>query len=172
MKRDTNKVAVGGGCHWCTEAVFQSLKGVLKVEQGWVSSTKEHKAFSEGVIIHFDANVISLSKIIEIHLHTHKSTSDHSLRYKYRSGIYVYSEEQFAEVTLIMKSFQEEFENKLITQVYSFESFKPSRDQILNYYFKDPEKPFCKTFIGPKLKLLLHKFSKHVNLKKAAHLFE
>ncbi len=170
MKMDADKIAVGGGCHWCTEAVFQSLKGVLKVEQGWVSSTKEQKAFSEAVIVHFNSEVISLSKIIEIHLHTHKSTSDHSMRFKYRSGIYVFSEEQSAEVSLIMKSFQKEFENKLITQVYPFKGFKPSSGQIINYYYKNPNKPFCETHINPKLKLLLDQFKNHVTTDKLKHL--
>ena len=67
------KIALGGGCHWCTEAVFQSLKGVEKVNQGYVASTGENNWFSEAVIVHFNDEIITLKTLIEIHLHTHKS---------------------------------------------------------------------------------------------------
>lgn len=172
MQNKIFKIAFGGGCHWCTEAVFQSLKGVLKVEQGWVASTGRNNTFSEAVVIHFKAEEISTKKLIEIHLYTHKSTSNHSMRNKYRLGIYVFSENQSIEVKMIMDAFQQLFDNKIITEVLPFVNFKPSREQILNYYFENPEKPFCKTFISPKLKLLLSKFSKQVNYSKLNHLVE
>ncbi|EDP71738.1 putative peptide methionine sulfoxide reductase MsrA [Flavobacteriales bacterium ALC-1] len=162
MVRQT-KIALGGGCHWCTEAVFQYLKGVEKVEQGYVASTDENNSFSEAVIVHFDAKNISLQTLIEIHLHTHKSTSAHSMRNKYRSAIYTYSVKQFNTSLKILSEFQSEFENELITKVFPFSEFKASRETIQNYYQKNPKKPFCERFINPKLKLILEKFSSQVN---------
>jgi peptide-methionine (S)-S-oxide reductase len=149
------KIALGGGCHWCTEAVFQSLKGVEKVEQGYVASINENNAFSEAVIVHFSSETISLETLIEIHLHTHKSTSNHSMRDTYRSDVYPFSEEQTIEVLEIMSVQQLKFQEELITRVLPFVSFKVSHQQIQNYYYKNQKKPFCKTFINPKLRLLL-----------------
>ena len=89
-----DKIALGGGCHWCTEAVFQHLKGVDRVEQGYVSSDGMHSTFSEAVIVHFEPQMIPLAKLIEIHLYTHNSTSNHSFRKKYRSAVYYLNEAQ------------------------------------------------------------------------------
>jgi peptide-methionine (S)-S-oxide reductase len=157
------KIALGGGCHWCTEAVFQALKGVINVEQGFVASEGDHSAFSEAVIVHFNTDVITLNTLIKIHLLTHKSTSNHSMRTKYRSAIYAFSNDQNIEAETILNAFQSEFENKLITKVYSFSKFKPSREAIQNYYLKNRKKPFCERFINPKFKLLMDTFSNHVN---------
>lgn len=165
-----NKIALGGGCHWCTEAVFQSLIGVSKVEQGFVASTGEQSTFSEAVIVHFYPEEISVKTLIEIHLFTHKSTSNHSMRTKYRSAIYVFSKVQQEQAELILKLFQNEFDNKLITGVLPFDRFKGSRKQIQNYYYSNPEKPFCETFINPKLKILLNEFSNHTKQNKLIHL--
>ncbi len=166
LKINLNKIALGGGCHWCTEAVFQSLKGVEKVEQGHVASTGINGAFSEAVIVHFNEEEINLRTLITIHLHTHKSTSEHSMRQKYRSAIYWFNKEQENQVLLALEKIQEDFDYQIITQVYQFKIFKPSREQITNYYYKNPEKPFCKTYIDPKLKILTNKFEVH--LKKQA----
>lgn len=170
MIQTPNRIVLGGGCHWCTEAVFQSLIGVSKVEQGFVASTGKNNAFSEAVIVHFNTEDIPLKTLIEIHLHTHKSTSNHSMRSKYRSAVYVFSEKQKLDSEQILKSFQNEFQNKLITQVLPFHSFKVSREQIQNYYYSNPEKPFCETFINPKLKILLSRFSNYTNKNKLKHL--
>ena len=94
MKNDTAKIAFGGGCHWCTEAVFQQLKGVIRVEQGFVASVNEYQSFSEAVIVHFNPSIIPLKILVEIHLYTHKSTSNHSMRSKYRSAIYYFTDEE------------------------------------------------------------------------------
>jgi len=164
------KIGFGGGCHWCTEAVFQSLIGVEKVEQGWIASEGEAFAFSEAVIVHYRPKEISLEVLVEIHLHTHKSTSAHSMREKYRSAVYFYTEEEQTVLSTILTQLNGDFDNQLITQILPFASFKPSREAIKNYYYSNREKPFCETFINPKLKLLLKQFSEHVDIGNLQHL--
>ena len=156
------KIAFGGGCHWCTEAVFQSLKGVEKVEQGFIASTGKNSSFSEAVIVHFNTEEIALNTLIEIHLLTHKSTSNHSMREKYRSAIYVFSEAQKETSQKIINILQSNFDKKIITQILDFDTFKPSQEQFQKYYLKNPKKPFCERFINPKLKLLQEQFSKEL----------
>ncbi|WP_411893686.1 peptide-methionine (S)-S-oxide reductase [Winogradskyella sp. A2] len=157
------KIAFGGGCHWCTEAVFQSLKGVNKVEQGYVSSINENSTFSEAVIVHFNREIISQETLVEIHLNTHNSSSNHSMRDKYRSAVYTFSDTQYKEVYNTLNKFQNQYNGKLVTKVYPFSEFKASRKAILNYYQKNYDKPFCERFINPKLELLLNQFTNQVN---------
>lgn len=166
MNIHIKKIGFGGGCHWCTEAVFQSLIGIEKVEQGFISSTDENSSFSEAVIVHFDANAILLKDLIEIHLYTHKSTSQHSMRSKYRSAIYYFNEQQRKETEQNLKEIQNDFQEQIITKILPFRNFKESDELFQNYYYSNPEKPFCETYINPKLSLLLKQFKKVVNLKK------
>ncbi|MGO4911250.1 peptide-methionine (S)-S-oxide reductase [Leeuwenhoekiella sp. W20_SRS_FM14] len=164
MLKSISKIALGGGCHWCTEAVFQSLNGVLKVEQGYVASTGFYREYSEAVIVHFNPDIIPLAVLIEIHLYTHKSTSDHSFRTKYRSAVYYFSEYQEAIISQIIIDLQPLFKEQLITQILPIASFEASRESLHDYYLKDPDKPFCKRYIQPKLKLLKEKFSSRTSV--------
>ncbi|EAQ42538.1 peptide-methionine (S)-S-oxide reductase [Polaribacter sp. MED152] len=161
----TNKIAFGGGCHWCTEAVFQSLQGVAEVNQGWVASTDKNSTFSEAVIVHFNPVEINLKDLISIHLATHKSTSNHSMRKKYRSAIYVFSNQQKIESENILTEIQENTASQIITQILPFSEFKPSENQFQNYYKKNPQKPFCKKYILPKLKLISNQFTANAIVK-------
>jgi len=158
MDATLNKIAFGGGCHWCTEAVFQQVTGVLKVEQGYVASTGKNADYSEGVIVYYDRDKIYLTSLIEIHLHTHQSTSNHSMRKKYRSAIYYFDDKDEINALAILKKLRINFENEIITKVLPFVSFKSSREEIQNYYLKGLDKPFCQNFISPKLDILKKKF--------------
>lgn len=159
---ELTKIAFGGGCHWCTEAVFQSLKGVEKVAQGWVASTEKNSSFSEAVAIEFDETKIDLKTLVKIHLVTHKSTNNHSMRNKYRSAIYYFSEIQKEECQQTIDALQPDFNHKIITKTIPFKEFKPSSKEFQNYYLQNPQKPFCKKYIHPKLELLAKEFSNHI----------
>ncbi len=167
---ELTKIAFGGGCHWCTEAVFKSLLGVVKVEQGWVASSEKNNTFSEAVIVHFNLKEIDLKTLIKIHLQTHKSTKNHSMRDKNRSAIYYFSHYQKKESKKIIAILQLNFKEKIITLILEFKNFKPSTKEFQNYYQSNPNKPFCKNYINPKLNFLLEKFSIHVNKSKVNHL--
>lgn len=156
------KIGLGGGCHWCTEAVFQSLKGVSNVAQGYIASKEYASSFSEGVIVEFDPAIIPLHILLEIHVLTHKSMSDHSMRPKYRSAVYTFSDIQKKNAETILTELAKNNETKIITEVLSYQAFKASREELLNYYYNDPERPFCKTYIDPKIKLLQAQFSDHL----------
>jgi len=159
---ELTKIAFGGGCHWCTEAVFQALRGVTKVEQGWVASSGNNNTFSEAVIVHFNKIQINLQTLVEIHLATHKSTSNHSFRKKYRSAIYYFDTYQQEKSTQIIKELQLGFDAKIITQILEFKDFKPSSKEFQNYYKQNPQKPFCEKYINPKLFFLSLKYSKEL----------
>tara|TARA_R110002167_G_scaffold29977_7_gene99517 strand:+ start:168 stop:686 length:519 start_codon:yes stop_codon:yes gene_type:complete len=153
------KIAFGGGCHWCTEAVFQSIKGVKDVQQGYVASLAENDSFSEAVVVTYAPSVISLKELVLIHLFTHESTADHSFRQKYRSAIYTMEPNDGDVLAGIWQELQLEFTARLITEVLPFKAFKPSEGMFHNYYYSNPDKPFCKSYIDPKLTILRNKFS-------------
>jgi len=160
---NADKIGFGGSCHWCTEAVFQSLKGIVQVSQGWIKPAVHLAEFSEAVIVEFDPEIIALQTLIEIHLRTHSCTSKHTMRTKYVSAIYTFREEQQDFAKTAIEYLQKDFENQIITKVLPFGSFRANSDQYLNYYYSNPEKPFCKVHIDPKLKILLNHFSVHMD---------
>tara|TARA_R110002051_G_scaffold91370_1_gene160661 strand:+ start:4701 stop:5201 length:501 start_codon:yes stop_codon:yes gene_type:complete len=159
------KVGFGGGCHWCTEAVFMALKGVEKVEQGFIAPKENPAGFSEAVIVHYNPRVIELKDLVAIHLDTHRSTENHSMRNKYRSGIYYFEKSDKQTLFNIISEVQQNFKSPLITAILPFGVFKSSEERFHNYYFNDTEKPFCKTHISSKIKMLKEKYVKHLSSK-------
>jgi peptide-methionine (S)-S-oxide reductase len=168
MTTAPGKIGLGGGCHWCTEGVFESLLGIAKVNQGWIASSGENSDFSEAVEVYFDPAVISLSDLIEIHLYTHASRSNHSMRGKYRSAIYTYDDSQFKQALDIVNVLRADFDEALITQVYPFKSFKQNKIELTDYFYSAPDRPFCQSYIQPKLNLLIARFNRHVDQDKMA----
>jgi len=164
MADKAQKIGLGGGCHWCTEAVSQSLLGVSKVQSGWIASTGLHSGESEGVLVHFDPDQITLETLIEIHLLTHASGSDHSMRDKYRSAIYTFSDVQALKARLILQTLARRHSQTIITQVLPFNAFRAVTDAYKNYYFSAPERPFCVNMIEPKLKKLVATHREHVDV--------
>ena len=155
------KIGLGGGCHWCTEAVFQSLTGVTKVEQGWIASEGSEKNFPEAAIVEFNP-AISLQTLLEIHLLTHSSTANHSFRNKYRSAIYY---EDTVQKLAVEKAFLEAkfiLDENPITKILPLSDFRLNEEAFLNYYQKRPDAPFCQTYISPKLAMRRKRYTKQI----------
>ncbi|MCB0382567.1 MAG: peptide-methionine (S)-S-oxide reductase [Psychroserpens sp.] len=155
-----SKIGFGGGCHWCSEAYFQHLKGVKKVEQGWISSEPPNDSFSEAVQVYFDEEEIPLETLIQVHLYTHSSTNEHKFRDKYRSAIYTSCESKEI-IKQILDGIQKEFDEKIITQILPNIDFKLNDEQFQNYFEKNKNNGFCSRYINPKLLKIQEKFSKY-----------
>jgi len=153
------RVGFGGGCHWCTEAVFQALRGVYHVAQGFLRSTPPHNSWSEAVEVTFDPEVIPLDTLVEIHLSTHASTSAHKMRGKYRSAVYAFDKDQFDTLREILRAQQPELDALLQTRVLTHADFRLSEPRFQNYFTTNPDRPFCRTYIEPKLRMLRERFS-------------
>jgi len=158
-----DRIGFGGGCHWCTEAVFQALRGVKSVDQGFVKSDPPYDTFSEAVLVEFDPATIPLGVLIEVHLRTHASTSNHKMRGKYRSAIYVFGGVQEKNSSVILNQLRGDFEKKLVTNVLNMGEFEHSSERFKNYYASGPEKPFCQTYIDPKLSLLRADYASYLD---------
>lgn len=154
----TEKIGFGGGCHWCTEGVFQVLKGVAQVDQGFIRADPPSDTWAEGVIVHFDPSAINLSILIEVHLRTHGASRVYVANGKYRSAIYVYDEQQRQYAINSIATLQRDFDEPIETRVLPFRDFKPSEDRYKNYYATDPERPFCRRYIDPKLDFIRRNF--------------
>ncbi|MEM6395953.1 MAG: peptide-methionine (S)-S-oxide reductase [Bacteroidota bacterium] len=144
-------IALSGGCHWCTEGIFISLRGVTKVDQGWIKSTPPNGAWAEGVIVHYDPDIITAKDLIEVHLETHSSTGDHPLRWKYRSAIYYKNYQEEKDFRRWKTQLAQSFEEPILTQILLFVDFKLNKKSYLDYYRRNPDAPFCKRYISPKL---------------------
>ena len=154
MTESTTKIGFGGGCHWCTEAVFQSLRGVTSVDQGWIKSNDPYNFYAEAVVVHFNPVEINLIILISIHLSTHSCTSDHSMREKYRSAVYFFNDAQGKCISSILSDLQVGYEDPILTKVLPCQAFKINEEKYLDYHKKHAGNQFCQRYIEPKISLL------------------
>ncbi len=142
------------------------MRGVERVDQGYIASQPPNTDYSEAVIVHFNPKEISLETLIEVHLYTHSATATHSLRKNYRSAIYFFSEQQQESAQKALHVLQDDFADPLIIQVLPYRAFRCSDPRHVNYYSTDPERPYCQRYIEPKLQLLQNKFKDGLKNRK------
>jgi peptide-methionine (S)-S-oxide reductase len=171
-----NEVAVfGGGCFWCTEAIFQQLKGVRSVSPGYAGGHKINPTYNEvstGMTGHaevtrveFDPSIIPYEDLLEIFMHLHDPTTLNRQGYdvgsQYRSIILYKNDQQkkMAEKVLLALNASKEFKRPIVTEIKPLEKFYEAEDYHKNYYANNMDKPYCQLIISPKLTHLRQKYS-------------
>lgn len=158
---------LGGGCFWCTEAVFSQLKGVEEIKPGYSGGNVENPSYeqvstgktghAEVAQITLDPAVISFKEILQIFFSTHDPTSLNrqgaDIGTQYRSVIFYHDDEQKAIAEQVIKEFSDEgaFDAPIVTQVEPLKAFYKAEDYHREYYKRHPEQPYCRVVIAPKI---------------------
>lgn len=122
-------------------------------------SQAPHDSWSEAVVVTFDPDAMDLQTLIEVHLRTHASTSPHKMRGKYRSAVYSFDDRQARAASDALQNLQAGFSEPLVTRVLPHAGFRPSDRRFRDYYATDPDRPFCRTYINPKLRFIREAYS-------------
>ena len=158
---------LGAGCFWCTEAVFQLIKGVESVEPGYAGGDKPNPSYEEvstGTTGHaevakitFDSGVISFREILEIYFGTHDPTQLNrqgaDVGTQYRSVIFYSNPEQKATAEQLIAELTNEkaYSKPIMTKVETLNAFYPAETYHKDYYKKHPREPYCQVVIAPKI---------------------
>ncbi|OLS23961.1 MAG: Peptide methionine sulfoxide reductase MsrA [Candidatus Thorarchaeota archaeon AB_25] len=170
-------VTFGSGCFWCTEAVFQQLKGVETVVSGYSGGHVENPSYeqvttgrtghAEVCQIQFDPGQISFEDILEVFFSTHDPTTlnrqGNDVGTQYRSAIFYHSEEQRETAERVKAELDKSgtWKNPIVTEIVPFEKFYQAEGYHQNYFRNNPNQGYCRMVIAPKL----DKFEKVFKLK-------
>ncbi|TCD10278.1 peptide-methionine (S)-S-oxide reductase [Pedobacter frigidisoli] len=168
----------GGGCFWCTEAVFQTLKGVNQVVSGYMGGELKHPTYMEicngetghieVVQIEFDESIISFDELLLVFFKTHNPTTlnrqGNDIGSQYRSTIFYNGEEQKVQAEKTIEKLSEEnvFDKPIITEIKPISEFYDAEDYHQNYYNQNQGKPYCAFVIQPKLNKFLADFREKI----------
>ncbi len=178
ISMDTNAnvdtITLGGGCFWCTEAIFQQLKGVLSVASGYSGGQVKNPGYrevctgttghAEVIQITYDPKKVSLAEILEVFFKTHDPTTlnkqggDEGTQY--RSAIFYRNEEQKKVAEDIKAGLDKSgaFNDPIVTEITPFDVFYKAEDYHQDYYNQNKDKnPYCSYVIVPKVE----KFKKY-----------
>lgn len=156
---------VGGGCFWCTEAMFQSLQGVLSVTSGYSGGQVKNPGYrevcsgttghAEVVQIEFDPKVIDYGDLVRMHLTSHDPTTLNQQGAdkgtQYRSVIFTHNEEQERLATAIIDEMQADVDGRIVTEVTPFTAFYAAESEHQDYYRNHSSARYCQLVIDPKL---------------------
>lgn len=156
---------LGGGCFWCTEAVFQELHGVMKVESGYTGGTVANPTYeqvcegttghAEVVRLEFDPAVISYRDILEIFFTIHDPTTQdrqgNDVGPQYRSVIFYQDAQQEATARQVMAEMASVWDAPLVTQLVPAETWYKAEDYHQNYYAQHPAQGYCAFVVAPKV---------------------
>ncbi|WP_026776599.1 peptide-methionine (S)-S-oxide reductase MsrA [Polaribacter sp. Hel_I_88] len=169
MSKNIQIATIGGGCFWCTEAVFQKVKGVEKVVSGYAGGNVPGKptyreicsgltGHAEVIQITFDANIVSYQDLLIIFMTTHDPTTlnqqgaDRGTQY--RSVIYYHDEQQQKIAAEVLKQVQQYYGNKIVTELSALPTFYIAENEHQNYYRENTRQGYCTYVIEPKLATL------------------
>jgi len=157
---------VGGGCFWCTEAVFQEVRGVHKVVSGYSGGKAPGRptyreicsgltGHAEVVQVSFDPSIISYEDILIIFMTTHDPTSLNrqgaDAGTQYRSVIYYHNEAQQKKAKVVLEEMQAMYEKPIVTELSALGIFYDAEADHQDYYKNNSEQGYCQVVINPKL---------------------
>lgn len=163
---NTEIATFGAGCFWCVEAVFQELKGVLKVESGYMGGANPNPTYREvctGTTGHaevtritFDPAVISYDELLEVLWTTHDPTTLNrqgaDAGTQYRSAIFYHSEEQKGKAEKSKKEVATTiWDSPIVTEIVIADTFYPAEEYHQDYYALNPNAGYCRAVISPKV---------------------
>lgn len=181
MTKNIETATFGGGCFWCTEAVYLELKGVQSVKPGYSGGHVKNPSYkevctgttghAEVIQITFDADVISFSEILEVFFMTHDPTTlnrqGNDVGPQYRSVIFYHNEKQKEVAEKVIQLFSEEgvYDRPIVTTVEPFEAFYLAEDYHQNYYNRNKGQAYCQFVIAPKLEKFRKVFKEELKEK-------
>lgn len=169
----TETATFGAGCFWCVEAVFQELKGVLKVESGYMGGKNADPTYREvcsGTSGHaevarltYDPSVISFEELLEVLWTTHDPTTLNrqgaDAGTQYRSAIFYHNDDQRKKSEESKNSVATKIWDKpIVTEIVAASTFYPAEEYHQNYYANNPNAGYCQMVINPKIQKVRTKF--------------
>jgi peptide-methionine (S)-S-oxide reductase len=175
MSVNTEVATLGGGCFWCTEAVYQELDGVLRVESGYSGGTVENPTYqqictgntghAEVIQITYDPGKVSYQEILDVFWRTHNPTTLNrqgaDVGTQYRSVIYYHNDEQraIAEQSKAETDQSGLWADPIVTEISPVGKFYKAETYHQNYYRDNPAQPYCMVVIAPKMQKFRKEFS-------------
>lgn len=173
MTKET--IVFGGGCFWCTEAVFKSLKGIISIEPGYAGGDTQNPTYgevskgntghAEVIKIEYYLDTISLDDLLTVFFATHdpttKNRQGNDIGEQYRSIILYTTDNQREEVENFIKQLNKSSElgSLITTEIKQLDKFYHAENYHKDYYENNKDKSYCQVVINPKLKKVQEKFA-------------
>lgn len=175
-----NQTAIlASGCFWCTEAVFEHVKGVSKVESGYIGGQVDNPSYNqvcsgttghaEAVRITFDPSVIPYQDILGIFFATHDPTQlnrqGHDIGTQYRSAVFYQSEAEKQELQAFIDDLRQKniYDKAIVTTLEPATTFYEAEDYHQSYFTNNPAQPYCMAVITPKVIKFRKQYSQYLD---------
>ena len=164
----------GNGCFWCTEAIFEQLEGVSKVESGYAGGEVKNPTYkevctgntghAEVIKLTYDPKLISYRELLDVFFSTHDPTTLNrqgaDVGTQYRSAIFYHNEEQKAEAEKMIADLENEkvFDNKIVTEITAINNYSVAENYHQDYYNNNKNQGYCRMVINPKIEKFTKKY--------------
>jgi peptide-methionine (S)-S-oxide reductase len=169
-------ITLGGGCFWCTEAVFVRVKGVLDVESGYCNGHTLNPTYAqvcegdtghnEVVRLTYDPSVISLRELLEIFFVIHDPTTlnrqGNDAGTQYRSGIYLSDEADHVVAQQVLDELNAALSGRVVTELQVLANYSAAEDYHQDYFEQHPNQGYCAFVVAPKVQKFVHTFADKV----------
>lgn len=178
----TDTATFGTGCFWCTEAIFQELKGVLKVTSGYMGGHVPNPSYEEvctGTTGHaeclqiiYDPSIVSFDDLLEVFWESHDPTTlnrqGNDIGTQYRSAIFYHNDEQRQKAEHYKAELDKQgaYPNPIVTEITPASAFYPAEDYHQNYYIDHGSQPYCYLVIRPKVEKFEKAFADKLKKKQ------
>lgn len=161
----TERITLGGGCFWCTEAVYDDLRGIISVESGYAGGQTANPSYqvvcsgttghAEVIDVTFDPQQIPLADILDVFFHVHDPTTLNrqgaDVGTQYRSTILYRDEAQRAAAEAARQRAQADWAAPIVTEIAPLDTFYPAEDYHQEYFANNPYQGYCQVVIAPKV---------------------
>jgi len=178
MESNMALATFGNGCFWCTEAIFQQLKGVENVVPGYAGGSTDNPTYkevcsgstgyAEVIQMSYDPEVISYRELLDVFFYTHDPTTlnrqGNDVGTQYRSAIYYHDESQKEDALKMIEQLELEkvYEDKIVTEVTELDKFYLAENYHNDYYNNNKNQGYCRAVINPKLDKFVKKYKSKI----------